>query len=32
MVGTGYAGYRGSKAPKSDGRVAGEVKVRAGEE
>ena len=23
MVGTGDAGYRGSKAPKPDGRVAG---------
>ena len=32
MVGTGNAGYRGSKAPESDGRVAGEVEVHAGKE
>ena len=31
MVGTSYAGHRGSKAPESDGRIAGEVEVWAGE-
>ena len=32
MVGTGYAGYRGGKAPESDGWIAREVEVLAGEE
>ena len=32
MVGTGYAGYRGSEAPKCDGRIARDVEVLAGEE
>ena len=32
MVGTGYAGYRGSEAPESNGRIARDVEVLAGEE
>ena len=31
MVGSSYAGHRGSKAPKSDGRISREVEVWAGE-
>ena len=32
VVGSSYAGYRGSRAPESDGRIAREVEVQAGEE
>ena len=32
MVGSSYAGHRGSKASESDSRIAREVEVRAVEE